>query len=329
MDDHEHPGTSYVDDLGLPEPDGDQTYVFQIGDPVRISHPESQYDGEVGRVVRIEDGSYDIELRTNGQRVRMHGKFVQPETLPTDWHTGAVMAPEESRYQIDDIVMTKLGPANVKGTGLSPLGRVYRVCLIGGTEDFDVWEHDLGEAPQGSHMMMAAAPEWSHGDPPEVEAWRYILEHQGGTFDPTSLQIIEAEHGFGTGMRIEGDPNSEVEVPAANFTSDAVRSYWQQYGPVAAAHDYKLGSWLNAGIYYMDVSQWYADRIEAINAAIDFVQLAIWDCAASDELLVLTPDRRQVLPEIVQELTAAGQAPELVQQRLDDALLRWSDHLPS
>ena len=332
--DIEHPGTTYEDEHGLPEEATPVSHPYDIGERVRVIHPDSPHHDSAGRIVRIEGDHHDVELAgSGGHRVRMRNDYIAPLShgwdqraatnwdIPFEWHNEQ----KPQQYHEGDEVMTKLGPARIQGTGSSPLGNVYRVELLNGTQDFDVWEQDISPIAQGQHMMLANAME----EPAHVTAWKYILAHRGGTFD-AALNVIEADHGFTTGIRVEGFPTTERAIPADAFQAESVLAYQQEFGAIAQASDYKIGSWFFAGHYSMDLSQWFADRTQAILACIDFVQIAAFVCGAPEdksELFVLTQDRMHILPEILDELQAAGFTPEELEPRLQAAHVKWAGYI--
>lgn len=77
-------------------------------------------------------------------------------------------------------------------------------------------------------------------------------------------------------------PDSEHVVSVTEFDGRAVRNYVKHYADAFARPDAYLGTWLDAGKVYLDVSVRVCDRDAAIALGHKHAQLAIYDVASSE-----------------------------------------------
>lgn len=74
-------------------------------------------------------------------------------------------------------------------------------------------------------------------------------------------------------------PDRTLTVPATVITQDILEAYAETV-PAGLL----LGGWVNKGLVYLDATEHFADREEAIAEGIDRNQLAIWDIENGEEI---------------------------------------------
>ena len=108
--------------------------------------------------------------------------------------------------------------------------------------------------------------------------YRELIERDGGfNLDPRTGFIFEPLVGYM--VSLEGHTH---KVPSATFSNDDVTAYLEGITPPET--DLYLGAWSNDGYVFLDVSEQFQDRDEAIQAGTNRNQIAIWDVVNKREI---------------------------------------------
>jgi hypothetical protein len=102
----------------------------------------------------------------------------------------------------------------------------------------------------------------------------HTLNNGGGTFN-AALQPINYSDGYMVAV-------TGIEIPVVDFNEESVQSFLGTAN--LSAPGALLGTWLNEGIVYIDITTHYTGIERAMEAGKDFDQLAIYDCAAGVSL---------------------------------------------
>ena len=98
----------------------------------------------------------------------------------------------------------------------------------------------------------------------------------GATYSPSKKKYMSSGYAVAT----EGN---EVVVPLASFNAVTVALYWLRHRRQLRG-DNCLGTWVNDGKVYLDISEVKADRLEAIRLGYERRQLAIFDLGTFEEI---------------------------------------------
>lgn len=119
-----------------------------------------------------------------------------------------------------------------------------------------------------------------------MESMKARTETNGGT----TLHLMSGEYdrytdGYYVGGLVKGETFPLAGSYAADYTIAAINIISRI--PVGAGETH-IGSWLDreTGTVWIDASEHYADRTEALRVAVDRGELAIWDIAANEEVRV-------------------------------------------
>lgn len=86
-------------------------------------------------------------------------------------------------------------------------------------------------------------------------------------------------------------PNFEQKIPLADFTQQTVKDFIND-NSIELANEFSfVGSWVDNGIVYLDVSRQFNDKRFALNLAVNSNQLAIYDAFNSVVIDLPTPQR--------------------------------------
>ena len=112
-----------------------------------------------------------------------------------------------------------------------------------------------------------------------------------------ALQALQKEGGFSlTANKDVADPNGyfcalkgyEQQVPLDQLTPEVIKNYIQSHAQeLASDANLLVGAWLNGAICYFDLAKKFFDLDEAMTAAKQNEQLAIWDGVHQQEIPVL------------------------------------------
>lgn len=119
-----------------------------------------------------------------------------------------------------------------------------------------------------------------------MESMKARTEANGGT----TLHLLSGEYdrytdGYYVGGHVKGETFPLEGSTAADYTIAAVAVVSRI--PLDAGETH-IGSWLDTetGTVWIDASEHYTDRAEALAVAADRGELAIWDIAANEEVRV-------------------------------------------
>lgn len=112
-------------------------------------------------------------------------------------------------------------------------------------------------------------------------------QNGGGTFDKDG--VLQR---FDQGYMVGGIVPSHVIAPSPNlWPSDyveAIRTFAREHRALLSQDFYYLGTWKDeVGRLHLDISEHLADRHDAIIKGMGRNELAIWDNAASTEVMLL------------------------------------------
>lgn len=82
-----------------------------------------------------------------------------------------------------------------------------------------------------------------------------------------------------TGYMVAFDGHEE-RVPAVLLCAESVAGYVARHWDALTQENAYLGAWLEAGVVYLDVSEWVPTRDMAVRLGLERNQLAVWDVAA-------------------------------------------------
>lgn len=90
-----------------------------------------------------------------------------------------------------------------------------------------------------------------------------------------------------SGYAFPPSKSSEVTVPVEQFTPDVIAQYISAHKRELEDPDNYLGTWIDNGLVYLDISQVLDDEQEAFKRATDSNQIAMWDIANNVEVPVM------------------------------------------
>lgn len=96
----------------------------------------------------------------------------------------------------------------------------------------------------------------------------------GGTIDPRTGEVVEAESGYIVGGVV---PTFTIEDDDPALV-DAVEGFIRENS------EGLVGIWLHEGVAYLDAVELVDDLFDAVILAHAREELAIWDCAAQQEI---------------------------------------------
>jgi hypothetical protein len=112
-------------------------------------------------------------------------------------------------------------------------------------------------------------------------AARPTLVNGGGTFTLTGEQVLH-RRGYYVGGLV---PSAIVAAFGVSYIEDCLERFVQQHvGWTEDREDIYLGTWLNGGNVYIDLSEWVGDRDQAIGLGRERGELAVWDCERGEEV---------------------------------------------
>lgn len=113
----------------------------------------------------------------------------------------------------------------------------------------------------------------------EVAA-RLTLKNNGGTFTPAGHAVL-LRHGYMVG----GVVPTHVEVlHDVAQVADTLEWFAHKHADILESHVTFLGTWIDGGRVYLDVSQHVVKREDALALGRARGELAIWDCAEGEEI---------------------------------------------
>jgi hypothetical protein len=120
-------------------------------------------------------------------------------------------------------------------------------------------------------------------------AAEYTLRNLGGSFDPYVLAASEGDAGYMVGIGQRGT-RSLVTLPQGHGTRRALSAAILDVATVARdVPNGMVGTWIDEGLVYVEVSQWVAGRDEAIELGNAHNQRAIWDVKAGAPIDLTRP----------------------------------------
>jgi len=99
--------------------------------------------------------------------------------------------------------------------------------------------------------------------------------------DGFTVCYANTEYNAKSGYMVSFEGN-EVVVSKDDPGHDIYQYLFEHRGHLHSA--FCVGGWVHDGQLYLDVSAWYEDYNEAVNAGKFNKQLAIWDCAGNTEI---------------------------------------------
>jgi hypothetical protein len=117
-----------------------------------------------------------------------------------------------------------------------------------------------------------------------LEAAYRTMRDNGGTFASNGYPVVK-DTGFMVGGLV---PTTIVELPMRNrngrgWLADTLDEFVKSHHAHLGRNRY-LGTWVNDGKVYVDVSQWVETLDNAIALGKSRGELAIWDCAKNEEV---------------------------------------------
>lgn len=109
----------------------------------------------------------------------------------------------------------------------------------------------------------------------------------GGTLDLTTGQAATLEDGYYVGGAYGILPWIFPSDPVMAETLEVTGQWADAVASMAGQGATYVGVWEHAGMYYVDATEWYADRSEAIEAGARRGEIAIWGIADSEEITLL------------------------------------------
>jgi hypothetical protein len=114
-----------------------------------------------------------------------------------------------------------------------------------------------------------------------TNAARLTLGNNGGTFTFTGAQVLH-RRGYYVGGLVPTAIVAAFDVP---YIADCLERFVQQHVVrTEDREDIYLGTWVNGGNVYIDLSNWIPDRDQAIGLGRERGELAVWDCERGEEV---------------------------------------------
>lgn len=112
-----------------------------------------------------------------------------------------------------------------------------------------------------------------------------VLENGGGTFSAETLLPLNLTWGYYVGGKQREFGNEEQTfIPVDKFNAgDIIKFLNENRDAIENGGD--LGLWVDNGLVYLDVSEWWATEFHALTEGIMRDQISIWDIAAKAEIL--------------------------------------------
>lgn len=115
-----------------------------------------------------------------------------------------------------------------------------------------------------------------------------IIENGGATLAFTTHrgEYRLSEHKMRDGYFVSAYARSATEkmIPVEEFTNYDIGFFIGSYFAELVQPNFYLGAWVFEGYVYLDISEWIADKDDAIFAADFRDQIAIWDIAANEAI---------------------------------------------
>jgi hypothetical protein len=110
------------------------------------------------------------------------------------------------------------------------------------------------------------------------------LQDGGRSYNPTTGQVNPSE---GYMVAVYG---SELVVPLDQFGPDVLKEYYLENASKATPNTF-VGSWVDGGNVYLDLSNHVSDLHEAVTLGMKADQKAIYDCEAKQSINLPTPQK--------------------------------------
>lgn len=144
-----------------------------------------------------------------------------------------------------------------------------------------------------------------HTDPEQAaEAIKVCAEHgHTAAVEPTAwgrdvMHALTVDKGFSfhdhvgdaptSGYMVSVNKATERVIPARDITGADIADYADVHQQELAEPDNYLGAWVYRGMVYLDVSQHFADREQALAAARAHSQIGIYDIGAGETIVTAT-----------------------------------------
>lgn len=115
-----------------------------------------------------------------------------------------------------------------------------------------------------------------------------IIENGGATlaFATHRGAYLLSEHEMSDGYFVSAYARSATEkmIPVTEFTESDLGEFIGMYFAELVQPGFYIGAWVFEGNVYLDISEWIADKDDAIFAADFRDQIAIWDIAANEAI---------------------------------------------
>jgi hypothetical protein len=111
-----------------------------------------------------------------------------------------------------------------------------------------------------------------------------IIKNGGATYN---LAIGDTAH---SGYMVS-KKGFEMKFPSDASVKDAVIQFMETYGFELCFEENFMGAWVDEGILYIDISNNFAKRSEAIREGYKNEQLAIYDVVAQESVYLPTPQK--------------------------------------
>lgn len=180
----------------------------------------------LGSIVQVSGPVTKLRLAT-GRTIWAAATAVMPVESPS-----AAWESQDGRYRPGDKVRARLGPAEVlRGPVPTPLGIVYRLKSDSSGNEYDEWEHNLGDIGYGRYAGVVTSKMLSYPEVGEVEGdGCSVAEDEDGVYVKTHRARSKSYPTF------EDIPKKEVDFVAttasAKMSSDPDHSFVYYKGRV-------------------------------------------------------------------------------------------------